>query len=435
MTPWSVRPRAGWPEEAARSASESIRQAPSSSEYSEWTWRWATDKAPNIGARSDLPGPCERPYAAIWEEGPAPSELVERDDHAQAVRAAPKPGIQGYDLGLEQLSQSDVLGVVGLRPPELGGDPKRSGVQLRMGAWRDRRPVQEIEHRRRHGGRNLTPPHRAAERRGAFRPHQPRRDKLVVQTLESALGATRPESDAGVENQRQWRSRARRTTVAQSGAGDPSGSTPQPPGTSSGVGLSPRRSSSTSSIRCWVPTFSERRRPVRIQRRTVSALRPTRRAASGTVSIGTCYTISAPGPSAPGAVSAIWSVAARAPAACGAKRTVTRQFVPGVRAFPQVEEPMRKSSGLAPVNSQPVTCMITLPSLEIVTACETLNALPLAPTPCSGISRRCSAKAPSPASSTGSSNTWRAWRSSWRHSCSPSTPAPQRRCRSSSECW
>src|SRR3954454_3931048 len=41
MTPWSVRPRAGWPNWAARSARASIRQAPSSTEYSEWTCRWA----------------------------------------------------------------------------------------------------------------------------------------------------------------------------------------------------------------------------------------------------------------------------------------------------------------------------------------------------------------------------------------------------------
>src|SRR4051794_36949403 len=42
MTPWSVRPMAGWSNAAARSASLSMLQAPSSSEYSEWTWRCAT---------------------------------------------------------------------------------------------------------------------------------------------------------------------------------------------------------------------------------------------------------------------------------------------------------------------------------------------------------------------------------------------------------
>src|SRR5215471_111866 len=43
MTPWSVRPIAGWPYAAARSARASILHAPSSSEYSEWTCRCATE--------------------------------------------------------------------------------------------------------------------------------------------------------------------------------------------------------------------------------------------------------------------------------------------------------------------------------------------------------------------------------------------------------
>src|ERR1700722_7590671 len=41
ITPWSVSPRAGWSKDAARAASASTLHAPSSNEYSEWTWRWA----------------------------------------------------------------------------------------------------------------------------------------------------------------------------------------------------------------------------------------------------------------------------------------------------------------------------------------------------------------------------------------------------------
>src|SRR3954454_4397376 len=56
MTPWSVRPIAGWSNAAARSASLSILHAPSSSEYSEWTCRCAqvllTGQS-RLGARSD----------------------------------------------------------------------------------------------------------------------------------------------------------------------------------------------------------------------------------------------------------------------------------------------------------------------------------------------------------------------------------------------
>ena len=42
---------------------------------------------------------------------------------------------------------------------------------------------------------------------------------------------------------------------------------------------------------CWVPTFLAASFPSRIQRRTVSGLRPTRRAASGTVNIVVYYNI------------------------------------------------------------------------------------------------------------------------------------------------
>src|SRR4051794_21375289 len=57
MTPWSVRPRAGWPKAAARAASASTLHAPSRSEYSEWTCRWAQagllTALAMLGARSD----------------------------------------------------------------------------------------------------------------------------------------------------------------------------------------------------------------------------------------------------------------------------------------------------------------------------------------------------------------------------------------------
>src|SRR3954447_1319511 len=43
MTPWSVRPSAGWPNSAARLARALMLHAPSSSEYSEWTCRWTAE--------------------------------------------------------------------------------------------------------------------------------------------------------------------------------------------------------------------------------------------------------------------------------------------------------------------------------------------------------------------------------------------------------
>src|SRR5918996_3118731 len=55
MTPWSVRPSAGCSNAAARSASASMRQAPSSTEYSEWTCRWAQGDC-DIGPESTSAG-------------------------------------------------------------------------------------------------------------------------------------------------------------------------------------------------------------------------------------------------------------------------------------------------------------------------------------------------------------------------------------------
>src|SRR5215210_972742 len=65
MTPWSVSPRAGCPNAAARAASPSMFAAPSSSEYSEWTCRCAQAGVltgpPKIGARSDGAAPLAAP--------------------------------------------------------------------------------------------------------------------------------------------------------------------------------------------------------------------------------------------------------------------------------------------------------------------------------------------------------------------------------------
>ena len=40
MLPWSVMPIAGWPSAAAAATTSPTRAAPSSIEYSVWTWRW-----------------------------------------------------------------------------------------------------------------------------------------------------------------------------------------------------------------------------------------------------------------------------------------------------------------------------------------------------------------------------------------------------------
>lgn len=68
------------------------------------------------------------------------------------------------------------------------------------------------------------------------------------------------------------------------------------PGGKDGAETGMRARRSDSSIRCWVPTRRERRRPERIQRRTVSGLQRARRAASGTVSMCVAYYNITPSP-------------------------------------------------------------------------------------------------------------------------------------------
>src|SRR6476661_6233663 len=88
MTPWSVSPSAGWSYAAARSASLSILQAPSRSEYSEWTCRWAQvllTGRPRLGARPDEPAPSARacPHvAAMREDSARGDQLVPYDGGA-----------------------------------------------------------------------------------------------------------------------------------------------------------------------------------------------------------------------------------------------------------------------------------------------------------------------------------------------------------------
>src|SRR3954465_2443583 len=81
MTPWSVSASAGWSNSAARLARASMLQAPSSSEYSEWTWRCAQPVLTGqrmLGAGSDgLAGPPTRlPEGAgsTWRE---PASAIE----------------------------------------------------------------------------------------------------------------------------------------------------------------------------------------------------------------------------------------------------------------------------------------------------------------------------------------------------------------------
>src|SRR5213076_742821 len=69
MTPWSVRPSAGCSKAAARSARASILHAPSSSEYSECTWRWTADGTIRSYARGRPETGAERAANPVFAPG------------------------------------------------------------------------------------------------------------------------------------------------------------------------------------------------------------------------------------------------------------------------------------------------------------------------------------------------------------------------------
>src|SRR4051795_10974981 len=74
ITPWSVRPSAGMPSSAARAAIGPILHAPSSSEYSLWTWRWTELPADWLTPRSWQPRQMPPSCSACASGGhPAPS--------------------------------------------------------------------------------------------------------------------------------------------------------------------------------------------------------------------------------------------------------------------------------------------------------------------------------------------------------------------------
>src|ERR1700719_5111225 len=88
ITPWSVRPSAGCSNCAARAARASILQAPSSSEYSECTCRWAQEEL--------LTGPlnARRRSGGASAAAPlfAPNPQAPDQRHAVLVRLGPEHG-------------------------------------------------------------------------------------------------------------------------------------------------------------------------------------------------------------------------------------------------------------------------------------------------------------------------------------------------------
>src|SRR5688500_13834117 len=109
MTPWSVSPRAGMSSSAARAASLSILQAPSSSEYSLWTCRWATVPLTWPSCQRDQmatrgePATCGYGDGVIWLLRHGDAEEGSGDDSARRLTAKGERQARAAGAGLATL--------------------------------------------------------------------------------------------------------------------------------------------------------------------------------------------------------------------------------------------------------------------------------------------------------------------------------------------
>ena len=229
-------------------------------------------------------------------------EIVRTDHVDQAPGAAAETFVNREESAAEDASKRDVLGIVRPRPSEIVGNAPCLSVELLRRPTSDGCCEQCGEGPRREFVRDLTSPPQLVDDRRRLRPEQGWGDEIIVlEESDTLRGKTRLNERARVDDEQGQRpSLERRTATTTSGIGSPVDVFRQAAGTDRlPAGMSTRRSAS--SMRCWVPTRRERRRPDRIQRRMVSGSRRVLRAASGTVSMRVAYynTRSAPDGSAP----------------------------------------------------------------------------------------------------------------------------------------
>src|SRR4051812_18275458 len=139
MTPWSVSPRAGWPKAAARAARASILHAPSRSEYSEWTCRWAQagllTALAMLGVRSDGVG---EPLGGRW------GGSIALGDALDAVRPMQQVGEEGA-VAADRCALAGRRGQPGQQREQRAAGDEDGGVGAMAGRWvvddADRRAV------------------------------------------------------------------------------------------------------------------------------------------------------------------------------------------------------------------------------------------------------------------------------------------------------
>src|SRR3954447_21504868 len=189
ITPWSVSPSAGWPKAAARSTRPSILQAPSSSEYSEWTCRWAQGEVLTgllmVGAGPDGAGPVRGVLAAPCEDSDQALRAMQTGDEGAGLGDvsgdAHGPGRRQADEQRDEVLLGRVEGRLGLLDPVAKDD--------RATARRNRRdravgvvegddgpaPLGRRERRRGSGPPGAPPPRAARARPAARSLRRPRR--------------------------------------------------------------------------------------------------------------------------------------------------------------------------------------------------------------------------------------------------------------------
>src|SRR5579875_2036560 len=190
MTPWSVRATPGAPSVYAFSHNASTRHAPSSSEYSLWTWRWTNElnEKPTYGEKEarrastpDVSDPDRYPASLnlIFRSRSSPSRAARRGSRCPAP---PDRGARGRARRVRTPERRAVRPAAGVLDDELHArdrrhpgdgparDPSGAALRARRALRRRRRPGRAAPRDGR--GRRDRPesrPRRVARRRAARR--------------------------------------------------------------------------------------------------------------------------------------------------------------------------------------------------------------------------------------------------------------------------
>ena len=216
-------------------------------------------------------------------------QIFRPDDGHDVAGAAAQPGVDREEAASRRPCERDVLGVIRLHPAEFLGDAPRFAAQPLRAARRHGRCEQPLE-------RNVARPAEISFRQriscnaddtsdrgaGAMRCSRPNRPKPSAARQAWTADGWRQHDHAISALRANGGRHGRRPASAHR-------SQSRPRRGQATLRRRDERRRSDSSMRCCVPARRDRSRPDRIQRRTVSGLQRTRRAASGTVSIGVAY--------------------------------------------------------------------------------------------------------------------------------------------------